>query len=284
MFFRPSKPVDLPTNSAADLPTNSAGDLQAGKSSTRPKSAEDAKLGGLYERAKYDPLKNERAFHGRSSYEPSQAEKPKRRARIFDAAEPPPPGEAPRYCAEAGCNQQGLYRAPKSRDQLRDYWWFCLDHVKAYNARWNYYAGMSVSEMEAAIREAIVGERPSWPIGAGAGVGGGATGERDAASHAEALKATEEALRARMRRAFMGEDGEEPAAPAAPAAKGELAALRVLGLWAPVPFAEIKAQYRSLMKAHHPDRHGGNKDAEERVKKINEAFTFLKSLYSRPAK
>ena len=35
-----------------------------------------------------------------------------------------------------GCEALGEYRAPKSRRNLGDYWWFCLEHVRAYNSTW----------------------------------------------------------------------------------------------------------------------------------------------------
>ena len=59
-----------------------------------------------------------------------------------------------------------MYRAPRSPERLTEYWWFCLLHVRTYNAAWNYYAGMSDSQVEADIRRDTVWQRPSWPLGA----------------------------------------------------------------------------------------------------------------------
>ena len=42
-------------------------------------------------------------------------------------------------CDYPGCHKAGEYRAPKNK-KLKDYYWFCLEHVQAYNAKWNYYA------------------------------------------------------------------------------------------------------------------------------------------------
>ena len=42
-------------------------------------------------------------------------------------------------CDYPGCQKDGEYRAPKDKN-LKDYYWFCLEHVQAYNAKWNYYA------------------------------------------------------------------------------------------------------------------------------------------------
>jgi len=42
-------------------------------------------------------------------------------------------------CDHPGCNKAGEYRAPKDKN-LKEYFWFCLEHVQEYNAKWNYYA------------------------------------------------------------------------------------------------------------------------------------------------
>src|SRR6516164_10100027 len=70
-----------------------------------------------------------------------------------------------RACDHPGCVAGGEFRAPKSRLELHDYYWFCLEHVRAYNSAWNYYAGMSDGEIEAEIRHDTVWQRPSWRLG-----------------------------------------------------------------------------------------------------------------------
>src|SRR5689334_18308456 len=77
-------------------------------------------------------------------------------------AEPVPPV---RLCDHPGCEAGGDFRAPRSRLELDRYYWFCLAHVRAYNAAWNYYAGMSEAEIEAEIRNDTTWQRPSWPLG-----------------------------------------------------------------------------------------------------------------------
>ena len=51
--------------------------------------------------------------------------------------------------------------------------------------------------------------------------------------------------------------------------------LAVLDLPPDVTRKELKARYKQLVKRHHPDLHGGDKNAEERLKLINEAYTYL---------
>src|SRR4051794_9534984 len=84
----------------------------------------------------------------------------RRRSYAPDPAAPPD-----RMCDIPGCTEAGEFRAPKSRSQLNDYHWFCLDHVRAYNAGWDFYKGMSPAEVEAQLRADTGWQRPTWPLG-----------------------------------------------------------------------------------------------------------------------
>ena len=53
--------------------------------------------------------------------------------------------------------------------------------------------------------------------------------------------------------------------------------LAVLDLPPDATVVELKARYKQLAKRHHPDLNGGDKKAEERLKLINEAYTYLRN-------
>lgn len=55
-------------------------------------------------------------------------------------------------CDHPGCNKAGEYRAPKDR-KLKEYYWFCLEHVQEYNAKWNYYGDEDFVEDEEVLRQ-----------------------------------------------------------------------------------------------------------------------------------
>ena len=57
------------------------------------------------------------------------------------------PAAGVRHCDCTGCGAFGDFRAPRARDRLTEDYWFCLDHVRAYNAAWDDYKGMSPEEL-----------------------------------------------------------------------------------------------------------------------------------------
>ena len=67
---------------------------------------------------------------------------------------------------------------------------------------------------------------------------------------------------------------KNPPRPKAPAA--ERKALHTLGLDSEADWPAIKARYKRLAKRFHPDANGGDRQAEERLKEINLAYSALK--------
>jgi DnaJ-domain-containing protein 1 len=56
-------------------------------------------------------------------------------------------------------------------------------------------------------------------------------------------------------------------------------ALAVFDIEPPLTPVRLKARYKTLVKLHHPDAHGGDKAAEEKLKIINQAYATLKASY-----
>ena len=183
-------------------------------------------------------------------------------------AETHPPAH---FCDHPGCNAGGDFRAPKSRLELNSYRWFCLEHVRAYNSAWNYYAGMSEPEIEAEIRRATVWDRPSWRLGQLHAPAYGAR-VRDPFgfySGADNRKDHDGAHRTNGRHSGS----------AARAASAREQALAVFDLDPPFTELRLKARYKVLVKQHHPDAHGGDNVFEEKLKIINQAYATLKASY-----
>ena len=52
-------------------------------------------------------------------------------------------------CNSPECNLFAEYKAPLSPDNLRQYQWFCLQHIKEYNKNWNYFENMTDEKVKA---------------------------------------------------------------------------------------------------------------------------------------
>jgi hypothetical protein len=158
-----------------------------------------------------------------------------------------------------GCPNSGAYRAPKSRTDLNHYWWFCLDHVRAYNASWDFYKGMTPGEIEAQLRADTSWQRPTWPLGHL----GGQIDEAMLRDPLHVLNAGVKPQRARQPDANMvPTELREPMA--------------TLGLDWPITMDALKSRYKELAKRHHPDANGGDRASEERLKTINLAYAAVR--------
>jgi len=165
-----------------------------------------------------------------------------------------------RVCEAPGCGLDGDYRAPRARDRLNDYRWFCLEHVREYNRKWDFFAGLDAGQIEAHIRADTIWRRPVWPLG-GRRSGGPQINDPLGLSDDAGLG----------ERAPPKMDGREHLT------TEERNALGVLELSWPLTRADVKSRYKELVKLHHPDANGGDREAEEKLKEINAAYSTLRA-------
>ena len=170
---------------------------------------------------------------------------------LLTGAAPHVPAE--RCCEHTDCKLPGEYRAPRSPSQLRDYIWFCLNHVRAYNNKWNYYEDMDQNAVEADRKGTAYWNRPTWPL----------NGRRTLHGMRDHFGLFDDVEKETTQRKT-----ELPDSPYADA-------LAIMNLTPPVATVAIKRRYKELVKKHHPDANGGDKQAEERFKEINQAYATL---------
>jgi hypothetical protein len=160
-------------------------------------------------------------------------------------------------CHFPDCQEPGTYRAPKSRYNLDhgvdDWNWFCLQHVRDYNARWNYNAGMNEDQINQDRDEAVTWDRPSWPFGG-----------------------TKPHFTATFHDPFDLFPGSDQKPPRPQTTAPEAKAMAVLELSAPFTTEDLRTNYRRLAKTYHPDRNGNTPEAEKKIRDINEAYALLK--------
>lgn len=180
---------------------------------------------------------------------------------------------AKRVCEWPGCGRPATHKAPKSREQLREYRWFCVDHVREYNKAWNFFEGMDDLDVAAFQESARTGHRPTWNMGNHPANGA----ESDAAKIRRFYEVND--LTGDPFDFLKGENGAATAR--APRmrrlTKLEEEAFAVFRLEPTASSDEVKTRYKELVKKFHPDANQGETGYEERLKRVIEAYQHLKA-------
>jgi hypothetical protein len=166
-------------------------------------------------------------------------------------------------CSAPGCREPGEFRAPLTPgdfDGPGTWRWYCLDHVRAHNARYNFFEGMSAEEIEAAQSPIAGWERATRAF---------ATNGADAGPAWRDFTDPLDAIAARFRR-----DARKQRANRFSAA--ERHALGVLDLGDDVDRMGLRKRYSELVRRFHPDRNGGDRSHEVKLRQVIEAYQMLK--------
>lgn len=172
-----------------------------------------------------------------------------------------------RRCDAPGCAETGEFRAPGLRsssfDGPGDYRWFCLDHIREFNAGYDWFEGMSAEEIMRAQSPIHGWERETRAFSPTAGI--------DSAPRWADFKDPLEAIsgRARMRRLAERKDGRA-------VTPDERRALDVLDLPLDADRTALRRRYTELVRALHPDRNGGDRSSEKRLQSVIEAYQLLR--------
>lgn len=157
-------------------------------------------------------------------------------------------------CHVKGCKTGASYKAPKSKTALHDYVWYCLDHIREYNRQWDFFSGMNRDEIEAFMRDAVTGHRPTWS-------------REEKARYYESLQdALDEFLQSQKSK-------KSPATAGLSAKLRE--ALAAFDMEYPFTAPALKSRYRVLVKRYHPDINKNSQEAEEKFKQITTAYLLL---------
>ena len=179
-------------------------------------------------------------------------------------------------CEWPGCNQAGDYRAPKGRGREGEFHRFCLDHVREYNKSYNYFEGMSASEVADHHKTTTIGDRPTWTMGVN-----GSSPNKGNYAHINRTRFTgfkvNDAFTMFDGAKFQGEQRDEPRRNR-PVRRLEKQSLEKLNLDESATGEQIRARYKELVKLHHPDANGGDRSSEDRLRDIIHAYKHLKSV------
>lgn len=174
------------------------------------------------------------------------------------------PAPDDRGCEAGGCDRPGEFKAPRDNrgGAGKDWRWLCLDHVRAFNTAYNYFDGMSPDAISAAQSP-----NPSWDRATRAFASNG---------YADRLRFDDNLEMIRLRfgaRAFE----EARARNGRPIAPADHKALTELDLDGRATHADIRRRYAELVRRFHPDRNGGDRAHEARLRRVIDAYTHLRT-------
>ena len=178
-----------------------------------------------------------------------------------------------RQCEKPGCARPGKYRAPKSPDNLDDFHWFCLDHVREYNLRWNFFESHSDAELERQFAADRVWERPTRPMR-------DQNGQPHAEGRAWQRFGFDDPMELLGDKATLNPGNARAAGRSASCRRPSGAPSRSSRRWTPRPRARFRRQYKALVKDLHPDMNGGRRDDEARLAEVVWAWEQIKGSRS----
>jgi hypothetical protein len=188
--------------------------------------------------------------------------------------------ETGRVCDKPGCGMPGRFRAPRSPEKLDDFRWFCLDHVREYNLKWNFFDDTSDAGLERQFAADRVWERPTRPLSE-------TVAGRDGQPHAEGLAwrrfGFDDPLEVLGDKATLNPGGRGPGARSQRRLPPtERRALEILDAQDTMSKTEIRKIYKALVKDLHPDMNGGKRDDEARLTEVVWAWEQVKTSRSFP--
>ena len=167
-------------------------------------------------------------------------------------------------CEHPGCEESGKYRAPKHPDNLDEFRWFCLQHIREFNQKWNFFDSHSEEELEKQFAADKVWERPTKPLKQSAEER--AWARLGISDPHEVLG--QNATRNPGRGDGLGGGRRLPA--------DERKAIDILEAREDWTKSELRKQYKALIKELHPDMNGGDRTEEDRLQKVVWAWDQIK--------
>ncbi|ANU07461.1 J domain-containing protein [Paraurantiacibacter namhicola] len=175
-----------------------------------------------------------------------------------------------RVCEHPTCRDPGEFRAPGQRapgfNGPGDWRWFCLQHVREFNAGYDWFEGMSADEILAAQSPVAGWESETRAFRPTAAV----DGMPRWADFADPLDAIGGRAADIHRRAAGGTGDYQRFTPM------ERDALTVMNLTPRADRQKLRRRYSELVRRYHPDRNGGDRSHESRLQRVVEAYQLLR--------
>ena len=167
-------------------------------------------------------------------------------------------------CEWENCNEIGKFKAPLEKDNSKNYKWLCEEHIKSFNKNWNYFEGMSQKEIENFLKSDLTWHRPTQKLGSYDNFFNILW--NNALSDKFHFFQEEKILNNLKNRKLSEKDKD---------------AFKIMGLEFTADWLSIQKKFKTLVKKFHPDRNSGNKQFEDKLKKVTMAYSHLKLIMVR---
>tara|TARA_B110000438_G_scaffold269304_1_gene285585 strand:- start:7831 stop:8349 length:519 start_codon:yes stop_codon:yes gene_type:complete len=167
-------------------------------------------------------------------------------------------------CEWDNCKETGEFKAPLERDNSRKFRWLCEEHIKLFNKSWNYFEGMHQNEIENFLKSDITWHRPTQKFGSSDNFFNILW--NNALSDKFNFFDQEKIVNNLQNRNLTEKDKD---------------AFKIMGLELNAEWSIIHKKFKTLVKKFHPDKNLGNKQFEDKLKKITLAYSHLKIITTR---
>ncbi len=161
-------------------------------------------------------------------------------------------------CDWDNCKKVGSYKAPIEKDNSKKFKLLCLEHIKIFNKKWNYFSNMTNDEIEYFIKSDLTWHKPTKSF-------------NSSENFFSVLwnNALEDKLNIFGSSNFKNFKKTK-------LTNTDRDALDILELKYEAKWEEIQKKFKSLVKKYHPDKNLGSKKFEDKLKKITLAYSQLK--------
>ena len=167
-------------------------------------------------------------------------------------------------CEWNNCKESGEFKAPLEKDNSKNYRWLCKEHIKLFNKKWNYFNGMCQKEIEDFIKSDLTWHRPTQKFGSSDNFF--SILWNNALNDNFNFFKQEKIINSLGGKKLNEKDKD---------------AFRIMGLELNASWPIIQKQFKTLVKKFHPDKNLGNKQFEDKLKKITLAYSHLKLIMIR---
>ena len=164
-------------------------------------------------------------------------------------------------CEWENCNENGQFKAPTEKDNSKKFKWLCETHIKLFNKKWNYFDGMSEDEITNFLKSDLTWHRPTQKFGSADNFFNILW--NNALSDKFNIFKKDKSTRVNNSRKLCEKDKD---------------AFIIMGLEFNADWGAIQKKFKTLVKKFHPDKHSGNKQYEDKLKKITLAYSHLKMI------